>query len=382
VIVGAECLLSGLLGLYVGLDYIPRLPGLRRWFQGFEVFHALLAQARPTDLLQDYGGARALLFGGNAYEPTGALAQRYVTVSYTSLSYVSTHPPTAFLLLLPIAAFPLGVASAIWVLLMLGGLVACVRICGAPWHVAALLGPLLVLIPPLAEGVNQLAVAVLVLVFLAYRLRERPFMAGVLIGLASLAKYLPALLLVPFVTRRQWSAVVGFALTWVCGLTAIVLLNTDALPAYLSSGQVESATWIAEPSNGAFLVVALRYGMVATVLAVALVLWILWCEARDRSADSRLRWARWNWLAVALLPITWSFSVLPLALSAVVLLHRRDTLATLVALMAFAPLIFTQISVSPLPAFVCIAGVGVALAVQRLTSQSGLLSNRPACQPL
>jgi hypothetical protein len=321
-----------------------------------------------------------LLFGGNAYEPTGALARRYVTVSYTSLSYVSTHPPTAFLLLLPIAAFPLGLASAMWAVLMIAGLVVCVRISGTPWYVAALLGPLLVLLPPVAEGVNQLAVAVLILVFLAYRWRHRPFVAGALIGVASLAKFLPALLLGPFLMRRQWSAVAGFALTWVLGLTAILLLNAGALQAYLRSGGVETETWIAEPGNGAFMVMAVRYGGIATALAVALVLWILWCEVREGSADSRIRWARWNWLAVALLPIAWSFTVLPLALSAVVLFHRRDTPAAAVALLGFVPLIFPQSAVSPLPAFLCVAGVGVGLALQRLTSQTRLRSNRPACQ--
>jgi hypothetical protein len=76
-----------------------------------------------------------------------------------------------------------------------------------------------------------------------------------------------------------------------------------------------------------------------------------------------MSWARWNWLATAFLPIAWSFSVLPLALSVVVLFHRRDLLAALVALVGFGPLVFTQSAVSPLPAFVCIAGVGIGVAL-------------------
>src|SRR6476646_739563 len=88
-------LLSGFLGLYVGLDYIARGAVLRRWNGGFEVIRALQAQAWPTELLQDYSGARALLFGGDAYETTGQQVDRYVQVGSVGLSdVVSTHPPT------------------------------------------------------------------------------------------------------------------------------------------------------------------------------------------------------------------------------------------------------------------------------------------------
>jgi hypothetical protein len=371
------CLLSGLLGLYVGLDYIPRVPALWRWFDGFEVFHALLAQARPTDLLQDYGGARALLFGGNAYEPTGTLAHRYVTVSYTALSYVSTHPPTAFLMVLPFAVLSLGAASAIWAALMIGGLIAVVRVCGAPWYVAVLLGPMLVLLPPVADGVNQLALPVLVLTFLAYRCRERPLVAGVLVGVTSLIKFVPALLIMPLLLRRQWSALVGFSLTWALSLAAIVVLNVGAIQAYLQFGGSETATWIAEPGNSAFFIQAARYGVAATALAAALAIGILWSDLRDQSGDTGMRWARWNWLAVAVLPIAWSFSVLPLALSAMVLFHRRAMLAAGVAVLGFGPLIFSERASSPVPGFACIALVGLGLTIPQLTHVTGIGSNRP-----
>jgi hypothetical protein len=54
--------------------------------------------------------------------------------------------------------------------------------------------------------------------------------------------------------------------------------------------------------------------------------------------------------------------VLPLALSVVVLFHRRDLVAALAALIGFGPLVFSQSAVSALPAFICIAMVGVGLA--------------------
>src|SRR5712692_6147381 len=188
------CLLSGLLGLYVGLDYISRIAVLRRWNGGYEIIRALLAQAWPTELLQDYSGARALLFGGNAYETTGEQVERYVQVGAVGLSTaVSTHPPTAFALLLPLAPMSFGAASAVWAALMLLGLVLAIRACGAPWHVAALLGPLAMLAPPVAAAVNHLALPWLVLLFLAFRYRHRPGLAGLLIGVASSTKFQPGL---------------------------------------------------------------------------------------------------------------------------------------------------------------------------------------------
>jgi hypothetical protein len=345
---------------------------LKRWFDGFEVFHALLAQPRATDLLQDYGGARALLFGGDAYQTTGALARSYVTIGYTSLSYVSTHPPTAFLVVLPVAGLPWGIASAVWAGGMIAGLIAAVRIVGAPWFVAALLGPMLVLLPPVGGGLDQLAMAVLVLTFLAYRFRDKPFLASVFIGIASLTKFLPALLLAPLVIRRQWNAAVGFAVTWLISLVLVLLLNAGAIQAYLRTGGADSAQWITEPGNGAFLVVAARYGLIGIALAFILVAAVGFRDLRDPSSDVRMRWARWNWFATALLPIAWSFSVLPLALSVLVLFHRRSLLAALVGLLAFGPLIFTQSAVSPVPTFVCIAGVGLALVLDGLTSARGV----------
>jgi hypothetical protein len=163
---------------------------------------------------------------------------------------------------------------------------------------------------------------------------------------------------------------VAFAVTWVVSLTLILLLNAGAIQTYLRSGGAESATWIAEPGNGAFFIVAARYGVIGGVPALMLIGWILWCEVRDRSGDVRMSWARWNWLATALLPIAWSFSVLPLALSAMVLFHRRELVPALVTLLGFGPLIFAQSAVSPVPAFACIAvvGLGLALAGTRLST--------------
>src|SRR5260370_40740851 len=130
VVITLECLLSAFLGLYVGLDYLPRTPALPRWDGGYEVVHALMAQAWPTEFLQDYSGARAILFGGDAYETAGVETARYVQFGAMGLpEVVSTHPPTALALLIPLAPFTFGFASAVWVILMLHVLVFAIPIC-------------------------------------------------------------------------------------------------------------------------------------------------------------------------------------------------------------------------------------------------------------
>jgi hypothetical protein len=361
--------LSGLLGLYVGLDYVSRAAGLGRWNGGFEVIRALLLQGKETELLQDYAGARALLFGGNAYETNGEQLDRYVQMGNLDLSnVVSTHPPTAFALVLPLAPLPFNVASAVWAALMLLGLVLVVRSCGATWYVAALLAPLLLLAPPVAAGANQIGLAWLVLVFLAFRYRGRPLVVGVLLALASLTKFLPALLLMPLIARRQWRGLAAFAGVWIGTFALLAALNVEVIRTYLAVGGSAAAVWLADSGNGALLPTAWRSGPLALALALVLVGGVLCLEGRaftTGTGDDRLHWARWNWLAVSLLPIAWVYSVLPLALTLVILFQMRRMLSAAIALAAFGPVLFLAHQPA-LPTAFCIACMGVALALEPL----------------
>jgi hypothetical protein len=79
-----------------------------------------------------------------------------------------------------------------------------------------------------------------------------------------------------------------------------------------------------------------------------------------------LQWARWNWLAVALLPIAWTYSVLPLVLSLVLLFHKRRVISVLVGLVGFGPLLFAVNTASPFLPLFCTVCVGLALAVEPL----------------
>src|SRR5947209_6671708 len=71
----------------------------------------------PVDLVQDYVGARDVASGHEAYP---VLTRAYASVGLMwPAGHRSTHPPTAFLLVLPVAWLPWKAAAAVWMVLML-----------------------------------------------------------------------------------------------------------------------------------------------------------------------------------------------------------------------------------------------------------------------
>ena len=76
----------------------------------------------PVDLVQDYVGARDVAGGREAYP---VLTRAYASVGLKwPAGHRSTHPPTAFLLVLPVAWLPWKAAAAAWMALMLAALAA------------------------------------------------------------------------------------------------------------------------------------------------------------------------------------------------------------------------------------------------------------------
>ena len=87
----------------------------------------------PVDLVQDYVGARDLARGRDAYP---VLTRAFASVGLAwPAGHRSTHPPTAFLLVLGVAWLPWKAAAAVWMVLMLAALA------GAYWALGARPGP-------------------------------------------------------------------------------------------------------------------------------------------------------------------------------------------------------------------------------------------------
>jgi hypothetical protein len=268
-----------------------------------ELLRVLTGLCPFSDIAQDFYGFRALVLRADAYAPIGA-ALKTMGLDWPIL-HASTHPPTAYLLTAPVAFLPWPLASAVWAWLMIAAVVASLRLYGLRWRWIALVLAVCLVWPPFVYSLSQITPLWLLGLALAYRHQEKPCAAGAWIAFASLTKFFPALLLVPFVLRRQWSALAGFAAVWLAALALITALHPGALGQYLAVNQGNSLEMIARPDNAAFLpVVFALAGWPGVVFGFAFLGWFAWRGRAD--------WHTWEFLAVALLPIAWSYSLLPL----------------------------------------------------------------------
>src|ERR687887_503126 len=236
----------------------------------------------PVDLVQDYVGARDVVRGREAYP---VLTRAYASVGLTwPAGHRSTHPPTAFLLVLPVAWLSWKAAAAVWAVLML-----------------AALAPLTVLWPPGGWWTGQLTPLWLLGLALAWRLRDRPAPAGAAIALASLTKLLPALSLLPFLLLRRWSVLRGFALVWGAAVALLLVLDAGVIGRYVTIVRTASREQAARGENSALLWAAEHnYGAAGVAVAGVLVAGVA-VRALRRGELDRLSWDGVGWAGVALL---------------------------------------------------------------------------------
>ncbi|MCE5208595.1 MAG: DUF2029 domain-containing protein [Chloroflexi bacterium] len=259
----------------------------------------LTGQNPRSDIGQDFYGFRAMIYHWDTYP---ALSEAYDKIGVEwDLAHASTHPPTAYLLTAPAAMFPWPIASALWGWLMLIIIIAGLRLYGLPWWVCVFA----LFWPPVMFSLRQLTALWMFGVVMAYRYQDKPFTAGIWIAFASLTKFFPAVMLVPLIIRRKWSALGGFVLVWLIALLLVVAICPDAIPRYIEVNLINSPNMIARTDNTAFLPSLMRFigwpGFAFGAVFLAVIAWI-----------GRKNWQTWNFLSVALLPISWIYSLLPL----------------------------------------------------------------------
>jgi hypothetical protein len=247
----------------------------------------------------------------------------------------STHPPTAFLLVLPVAWLPWKAASAVWMALMLAALAAAYWALGAGLGPALALAPLTLLWPPGGWSMGQLTPLWLLGLALAWRLRDRPAPAGAAIALASLTKLLPALSLLPFLLLRRFAVLRGFAIVWGVALALLLALDAGVIGRYMTILRTASREQAARGENSALLWAAdHNYGAAGVAVAAVLVAAVL-ARALRRGGLDRPSWDGVGWAAVALLPIAWIYSLLPLLPALVRLVRRGGVVAAALAIVTF-----------------------------------------------
>jgi hypothetical protein len=291
----------------------------------------------PVDLVQDYVGARDVARGRQAYP---VLTRAYASVGLDwPAGHRSTHPPTAFLLVLPVAWLPWKAASAVWTVLMLAALAGAYWALGAPPGPAVALAPLTLVWPPGGWSMGQLTPLWLLGLALAWRLRDRPAPAGAAIALASLTKLLPALSLLPFLLLRRFAVLRGFAIVWGAAVGALLVLDTGVIGRYVSILRTASREQAARGENSALLWAAdHKFGAAGVAVALVLVAVVLvraLRRVRRRGELDRLSWDGVGWAGIALLPIAWIYSLLPLLPALARLVRRGGLVAAALALVTF-----------------------------------------------
>ena len=292
-----------------------------------EAAAALRADGFRADFAQDYVGAGALVARDDPYPALGPAFAKVGLIWPVPAS--STHPPTAFLAALPVAAFRWPVAYAVWAWLMIATLVIVLWALGAGGPRALAFGPLLLLWPPIAWSIGQLTLILLLTLCLAWRWRDRPICAGAVIGVAAVVKLVPALLLVPLILRRRWGALAGFAAVTAGAILAVAALDPRALSDYLTAGREASRATIARSDNGALLPwLGHVHGWPAAIAGAVFVVLVV--------ARRPFSWAHWSWATVALLPIAWVYSLAVLGPVLVATARSKQLLVGALALLAIA----------------------------------------------
>jgi hypothetical protein len=264
----------------------------------------LRGEGYRADFAQDYTAARALVTGGDVYEP--------LTVAFARIGLewdvqaATTHPPTAGLVALPVAWLPWPLALTVWAWAMLGAIVAAAWAVADDLPAALVAGPVLLFWPPLGWSIGQLTVLLLLGQCLAWRWRDRPALAGSMIALATLPKWWTGILLVPFLLHRDWGVLRGFVAVIGAALLAVLVLNPQTFSGYLHEGREATQNTVSRTDNGALLPWLLHnYGHLGIAAGICLVLAVI--ASRWRS------WHVWVWVSVATLPIAWIYSLAPLA---------------------------------------------------------------------
>jgi hypothetical protein len=191
---------------------------------------------------------------------------------------------------------------------------------------------------------------------------------------ASLPKFLAAPALLYHFKNRKWKVIIGFGGAWLGALALLLALRPDSIAAYIKSMINNSINVIQLPYNGALVIVAWRMGKwVGLTVVVGLLLWVLWSGLR---CNKPAGWACFVWVGIALLPIAWVYSLLPLLpwLLLMIKTPRRvsSVLAGTALLVPYFGAVITQNSWS---VALCIALSGVAFAMTAMGDRQETSNN-------
>ena len=328
----------------------------------------LKGRGDPTDIAQDIVGFRAL---ANRQDPYPILGPAYRSLGLEWVGEVrnaSTHPPMAFLFVAPIAFLSWNWASALWAWLMITLVILSFRCYGISWKAAIGLTPIALLWPPVATSLGQLTIIWLFALSAGYYFeRTKQFWSGIFIGLGAITKFFPGVLIISFLLKRKWIALLGFVSTFILSIILLLLLEPSSIYRYFEASQsTSSIAMILRLDNASLLINSYRFGgWVGVTMVLFLFLSIIWTNRDYFYApllySSPRSWVLLSFFSVALLPISWVFSLAPL-LPIVIILITRKKLSTLIigVCCIVIPFIFPSYGTA-IPSAVVVLLVGVGL---------------------
>ena len=315
--------------------------------------NVLLHDRQLRDFLQEWTSARNWQAGRPVYQDMAESIPFHLPKSRAGELQFNPHPPAAVLVALPFRSLDyrgsllawnavslaliviairnltgrIGYSLTIFEQLFVGGLVACSSVLKSQVLYGQLNGVLLLLLAG---------------AWLAQR-HQWPSGAGFCIGLAVSIKLFPAFLLLFFVARREWRAVIVAAVTMIAANgIALSVLGAEAFRDYVLVVMPQAGRFCDTWPNASLLGFLTRlfdgtFGNVSPLVRVPVLAKVLWLSlsaigvvltwrttARNRSLPgSDLAFAAWTMLMLLVSPITWDHYFL-LAIPVLLALWRDE----------------------------------------------------------
>jgi len=256
------------------------------------------------------------------------LAQQDPTIKVKEVSpYI--YPPLLAIILMPLSYLPFSWAYPIWVLCQQAFLIASLSLLAKSLPaLGTWIWPFLIVLAVnmypvhLTIDIGQINLLILLILCLVLYLAQRDhfFWAGIMVGVATMIKMSPLLLLGLFIFQRKWRAVVGvFAALIILTALSIALAGPQNMLSFFSTSLRDSILipieWINNVSPAAFLhqllpALGLGYLEVPSRLAIALV-WLSliavfsYRQLPQTDLAFTLLFSLWVTAMLLISPITW-----------------------------------------------------------------------------
>lgn len=302
----------------------------------------MIRQPVTVDFLSFWAAGRLALQGAPAlaYDLSAHRAVEYSVVTLHGLLPFFYPPPMLFLLA-PFGALPLGPAFVAWIILT-GGFY--VRASGLPIRVA-LAHPAVV-----ANGlIGQVAFLTTGIFALGCNLlRDRPFLAGIVLGLLTLKPQIAALFPLALIAGRHWHALAGAACSAIAVLALSVLVFgiasltgfIDMLPRFAEYMALAKWDW----NELASLYAAARHAgatpAIAGIIHLLGLAFGLWCTLLAWSKDHEAKVPIIAAASLLVPPYLLNYDALLLVIPfAWLLLRNRVAAAVVIWLLALIPIV-------------------------------------------